>query len=301
MTARRELRAAGIEEPGLAAAYQHCRRLHARHGRTYFLATRLLPASKRMYVHALYGFARSADELVDNRSDLRPFRDWLAATRRDLRGGASADPVVQAALHTAQTWSIPLATFEAFLDSMEQDLTVTGYPTYRDLEHYMYGSASVIGLQMLPLLEPADPEAASLPARRLGEAFQLTNFLRDVAEDMRRGRVYLPEEDLDRFGVRRRDLLPGPTPAHVVDLLQFEIERARALYRAAEPGIDMVAVTSRDCLRTAYTLYAGILDAIEHADYQVLDRRITVPVRTRVRVAAPALVRSRQARRSTAD
>jgi phytoene synthase len=298
--AGRELTAAGIRAPDLVAAYEHCRRLNARHGRTYFLATRLLPMHKRPYVHALYGFARHADELVDNATDTGAFQSWVAQARQDLSTGESAHPVTRAVLHTAETWAIPHSTFEAFLDSMEMDLTLSGYATYVDLERYMHGSAAVIGLQMLPLLEPLDRDAAVLPARRLGEAFQLTNFLRDVAEDLCRGRVYLPEEDLDRFGVRRIDLAPGPVPAHVRDLLAFEIARARGLYAEAAPGIELVAPSSRDCLRTAFRLYSGILDAIEAADYQVLDRRVAVPLHRRAAVAVPALVSSRRARRSPA-
>jgi phytoene synthase len=180
---------------------------------------------------------------------------------------------------------------------MRMDITVTGYETYADLERYMYGSAAVIGLQMVPILEPLDDRAAC-HALALGEAFQLSNFIRDVAEDLRRGRVYLPQEDLDRFGVTRADLAPGPTPPHVAELLRFEIARARDLYARAEPGIDLLHPTSRDCIRTAFTLYRGILDAVERAGYQVLGRRVTVALPRRLQVALPALVRARRARRA---
>jgi phytoene synthase len=159
----------------------------------------------------------------------------------------------------------------------------------------MYGSAAVIGLQMVPILEPLDPRAAG-HAQTLGEAFQLSNFIRDVAEDLRRGRVYLPQEDLDRFGVIRADLAPGPTPPQVRELLAFEVARTRSLYAEAEPGIDMLHPTSRDCIRTAFELYRGILGAVEKADYQVLDRRVGVPLPRRLHVAVPALVRARRAR-----
>jgi phytoene synthase len=297
---RRELDAAGITDPGLRAAYETCRRLNAAHGRTYYLSTLLLPPAKRPHVHALYGFARFADELVDDLDSPDPAAlvRWAEQFLADLRRGDSTDPVGRAAIHTARTWDIPAHTFEAFLDSMRMDITVTGYPTYADLEHYMYGSAAVIGLQMLPILEPVaghEDEAASR-ARALGEAFQLSNFVRDVAEDLRRGRVYLPQEDLDRFGVTRADLCPGPTPQHVVDLLRFEIDRTRRLYAEARPGIDLVHPTSRDCLRTAFELYGGILDAVEAAHHQVLDRRVGVPLGRRLRVAVPGLVRARRAR-----
>jgi phytoene synthase len=297
----RDLRAAGISDPTLLAAYDRCRRLNAAHGRTYYLATRLLPRSKRPHVHALYGFARYADELVDApHADLGALVPWAERFLDDLKSGGdprdSQDHVSRAVIHTARIWGLPVEQFEAFLTSMRMDLTVTGYPTYADLERYMYGSAAVIGLLMVPILEPVS-DAAYPPARALGEAFQLTNFIRDVGEDLRRGRVYLPEEDLARFEVTRADLA-GPTPNdRVRALLRFEIDRTRALYREAAPGIELLHPTSRDCVATALRLYGGILDAVERSGYDVLRTRVTVPVATRLRVAAPALLRARRARR----
>ena len=297
----RDLDAAGIAEPGLRDAYERCRRLNAAHGRTYYLATRLLPPAKRPHVHALYGFARYADELVDDLDGADPeaLVEWSDGFLEDLRRGSSDDPVSRATIHTAQRWALPTEHFEAFFTSMRMDMTVTGYPTYADLERYMYGSAAVIGLLMVPILEPLD-EAAAAPARRLGEAFQLSNFIRDVGEDLRRGRVYLPAEDLARFAVTREDLDPdrgGGASAPVRALIAFEIARTRALYREAARGIELLHPTSRDCVRTATRLYAGILDQVERADYDVLSRRVTVPNRTRLLVAVPALLRARRARR----
>ena len=275
----RDLRAAGITDPTLVAAYDSCRRLNAAHGRTYYLATRLLPRSKRPHVHALYGFARYADELVDAPDpDPDALVPWADRFLDDLKSGGdprdSQDAVSRAVIHTARVWGLPVEHFEAFLTSMRMDLTVTGYPTYADLERYMYGSAAVIGLLMVPILEPVD-DAAYPPARALGEAFQLTNFIRDVGEDLRRGRVYLPQEDLARFGVTRADLA-GPTPNdRVTSLLRFEIDRTRALYREAAPGIELLHPTSRDCVATAMRLYGGILDAVERSGYDVLSTRVT--------------------------
>jgi phytoene synthase len=296
----RELRAAGITDPRLQDAYEQCRRLNAAHGRTYYLATLLLPPAKRPYVHALYGFARYADELVDDLRSPDPARlaSWGATFLAELDTADVLDvqdPMHRATVHTARTWGIPRGTFEAFLASMATDATVTGYPTYADLEQYMYGSAAVIGLQMVPILEPLDDRAAG-HARVLGEAFQMSNFIRDVAEDLQRGRIYLPQEDLDKFDVTRADLRPGRTPSNVRELLQFEIARTRDLYAAAEPGISMLHPSSRDCIRTAFVLYGGILDAVEAADLQVLDRRVAVPLRRRLAVAGPALLRARRAR-----
>ena len=296
----RALDAAGITDPALRAAYEECRTLHATHGKTYYLATLLLPPEKRPYVWALYGFARYADEFVDSLEapDPQALLDWGAAFLDGLSAepGTVTHPVSLAMTHTMRRWLIPRAHVEAFLDSMQLDITVTEYPTYKDLETYMYGSASVIGLQMLPILEPVTPEAAPR-ARALGEAFQMSNFIRDVGEDLQRGRIYLPQEDLETFGVTREVLERRVVTPSVRELLRFEIERTRALYAFAEPGIDMLHPTSRDCVRTAFTLYGGILDAVEAAHYQVLTQRVSVPLSHRLAVALPAARRARAARR----
>ncbi len=292
------LDAAGITDPALRMAFEECRRLHAEHGKTYYLATMLLPPAKRPYVWALYGFARYADEFVDSLTapDPQALLDWGTTFLDALSQGAATNPVGAAMLHTMRRWQLPRAHVEAFLEAMRMDITVTGYPTYADLERYMYGSAAVIGLQMLPILEPVAPEAGAR-ARALGEAFQMSNFVRDVGEDLRRGRVYLPQEDLDVFGVSRRMLAAGVVTAPVRELLKYEIERTRRLYAFAEPGISMLHPTSRDCVRTAFTLYGGILDAVEAAHYQVLTQRVSVPLSERLKVALPALRRARAARR----
>jgi 15-cis-phytoene synthase len=296
----RTLDAAGITDPHLRAAYEACRKLNADHGKTYYLASLLLPPAKRPHVWALYGFARYADEFVDSLTDPDP--DALVRFGADfldaLSGGAPPqDPIALAMLHTMRRWAIPRAHVEAFLESMQMDITVTSYRTYADLEHYMYGSAAVIGLQMLPVLEPVSP-AAGPRARALGEAFQMTNFIRDVGDDLQRGRIYLPLEDLDTFGVTREMLEAGvPTPV-IRELLAFEVERTRALYAFAEPGIDLLHPTSRDCMRTAFVLYSEILDAVEKSGYQVFTHRASVPMTRRLAVALPALRRARATRRA---
>jgi len=298
-------RAAVTEPRTLSAAYERCRQLHARHGRTYYLATLLLPRWKRRHVHALYGFTRYADEIVDDldstldgAGQAAALRAWGEEFFAGLRGAPCDDPVLPAVLHTVRAFDLEVGDFERFLDSMAMDLTVDGYATYPDLCGYMEGSAAVIGTMMTPILEPADPAAARGHARQLGLAFQLTNFIRDLAEDSARGRVYLPAEDLDRFGVRRSDLAaPATTPA-VRELVAFEVERAREHYRAAEPGIELLAPSSRPCIRVAFDLYGGILEQVERAGYQVLDRRVRVPRRRRLGVASRHLLAARVAARA---
>jgi len=298
-------RAAVTEPRTLSAAYERCRQLHARHGRTYYLATLLLPRWKRRHVHALYGFTRYADEIVDDldstldgAGQAAALRAWGEEFFAGLRGAPCDDPVLPAVLHTVRAFDLEVGDFERFLESMAMDLTVDGYATYPDLCGYMEGSAAVIGTMMTPILEPADPAAARGHARQLGLAFQLTNFIRDLAEDSARGRVYLPAEDLDRFGVRRSDLAaPATTPA-VRELVAFEVERAREHYRAAEPGIELLAPSSRPCIRVAFDLYGGILEQVERAGYQVLDRRVRVPRRRRLGVAGRHLLAARVAARA---
>src|SRR5215204_7804121 len=182
-----------IEPRTLSAAYERCRQLHARHGRTYYLATLLLPRWKRRHVHALYGFTRYADEIVDDLDSTldgpgqaAALRAWGERFFAGLRGAVCADPVLPAVLHTVRAFDLDVGDFEKFLDSMAMDLTVDGYATYPDLLGYMEGSAAVIGTMMTPILEPADPVVAREHARQLGLAFQLTNFIRDVAEDSAR-------------------------------------------------------------------------------------------------------------------
>jgi 15-cis-phytoene synthase len=309
MSARAELDAAGIRGAALRAGYARCRAINAHHGRTYYLATLLLPPHKRPYVHALYGFARHVDDLVDDLANrltraerAERLEEWSADFLADLEWGSTSDPVNRAVIDTVQRWQIPSSYFADFLESMRMDLTVSSYPTYADLERYMWGSAAVIGLELLPILGRAGPDVRwdvlESHAIDLGKAFQLTNFIRDVAEDLRRGRVYLPEESLHRFGVDRDRLARGRVDESIRNLFAWEIERARGLYASAAPGIELVHPTSRDCLRTAATLYRGILDEIERADYDVFSRRVQVGLTRRAAVGVSGLRGSWTARRA---
>jgi phytoene synthase len=297
------LAAAGITDPDLVASYELCRQLNAEHGKTYYLATLLLPATKRPFVHALYGFARYADEIVDNlastmtkQEQADELRRWGGELFEDLRRGSSRDPVRRAVVDTALRWQIPAEHFEAFLHSMAMDLTVDHYDTYEDLYEYVYGSAAVIGLQMIPILEPAHP-AAALHAERLGVAFQLANFIRDVDEDLDRGRIYLPLEELAQCGVTPRDLAERRLTPQIRSALQFQIARVRRLERASRPGIPMLHPATRDCIDTARILYCGIVDAVEAIDYDVFTRRASVSMARRLRIASAAAARAAVARR----
>jgi 15-cis-phytoene synthase len=178
---------------------------------------------------------------------------------------------------------------------------VAGYRTFDELARYVYGSAAVIGLQVLPVLgtvvarERAEPHAAVL-----GVAFQITNFLRDVGEDLDRGRVYLPADELASFGVDRELLgwcrSSGRSDPRVHRALAYLVARTRAIYRRASPGIPMLAPVSRACVATAFRLYSDILTEIELADYHILARRVAVPRHRRLAVVLPGLGRALLAR-----
>ncbi|MEV7094645.1 phytoene/squalene synthase family protein [Amycolatopsis sp. NPDC051045] len=289
-----ELDAAGITDPALRAAYTACRDINAHYGRTFFLATRLLPARARAGAHTLYGFARMADELVDNPapgSDPAAELDRVAAMVDVVfAGGTPDDPVLVALSDTVRRYGLPRDLFDAFLESMRRDLEPTEYATFTDLGEYMYGSAAVIGLQMLPVFGTVGPPADASPgAIALGEAFQLTNFLRDVGEDLDRGRLYLPLEELAAFGVSRELLEQRRPDPRIRAALAYFVARTRAVYRRAEAGVALLRPESRPCVRAALTLYEGILDEIVALDYDILTRRAVVPKRRRLVVALPPL------------
>ncbi|MFC8726521.1 phytoene/squalene synthase family protein [Streptomyces bacillaris] len=307
----RELDAAAVHDPALRAAYARCRTLNARHGRTYFLATRLLPVDRRPAVHALYGFARHADDIVDDLDStaspgeraraLLALEAQLEAGLR--RTGAVTEPVILALSDTVRRYGIDHRHFTDFLASMRSDLTVGGYASYDELGRYMHGSAAVIGLQMLPVLGTVRPREEAAPhAAALGVAFQLTNFLRDVGEDLDRGRLYLPAELLAAHGVDRERFewsrRTGARDTRITDVLRAAAAHNRAVYRDALPGIAMLDPVSRPCIRTAFVLYSGILDAIEADGYAVLHRRSVVPRRRRAVLALDGLVRAVAARRA---
>ncbi len=305
---RRELDAAGITDPRLRAAYAACRAINARHGRTYFLATRLLRPAQRPAVHALYGFARHADDLVDEpapgASPAVLLDDLAAALGSGLRAGHSDHPVLAAVVDTAARFGIADALFEDFLRSMRMDLTVTGYPTRAALDAYMRGSAEVIGLQVLPVLGTVgDPAEAAPRAAALGRAFQLTNFLRDVAEDLDRGRVYLPADELAAHGVDRALLAwcrrAGRVDRRVRQALADQVAHTRSVYRRARPGIALLHPASRPCVATAFTLYARILDRIEDNGHNVFAGRVSVGTGQRLALAGTALTRAAWSRATT--
>jgi phytoene synthase len=297
-----ELTAAGITDLSIRKSYVECRKLNALHGKTYFLATKFLPPKKRPHVHALYGFARYADEIVDDLASTlteleksQTLSKWGNSIIKDIAAGSSEDKIGKALVDTVRKFDIPIDYFKAFLTSMEMDLTITEYQTFQDLYKYVYGSAAVIGLQMVPILGVDDEnylEEANIAAEKLGVAFQLANFIRDVNEDLDRGRIYLPIEELNSHNVTRELLERRKLTPEIVNALKEQISRVRKLQRESATGIKYLTASSRACIEAASELYCGIVDEVEKIDYQVFSLRAKTSNWRRLKVAIPAYFRA---------
>jgi phytoene synthase len=280
--------------PDLRAAYQTCREITRVASKTFFLASLFLSAEKRRAVWAVYAFCRTADDVVDRTA---PAGDRLAAIEELERKliaatrGHATEAIFIAYADAAQRFAIPLDPALALLRGARMDVTVRRYATFDELCDYCYLVASTVGLLVSPILGYASPEALDYGIT-LGRAMQLTNILRDVGEDALMGRIYLPAEDLERFGYDERSIFEQTVDENFVELMRFEIERVRALYAEAEPGIELLAPESRYTVRLALSLYRRILGAIELNGYNVFTRRAYVPLRSKIITAlGVALVR----------
>jgi len=293
-----ELTKAGITDPALRTSYLECKRLNSLHGKTYYLATLLLPPEKRPFVHALYGFARYADEIVDDLASTltddekaNSLNQWGEGVISDIKSGKSDDEIGKALVDTVKRFHIPIQYFQAFLHSMAMDLTITEYQEYEDLKEYVYGSAAVIGLQMVSVLgieKGFSIDEVNASAEKLGVAFQLANFIRDVGEDLDRGRVYLPIAELQAHGVTREMLERKVLTPQIKSALKEQIERVRKLQQESMVGINMLAKQSRACIQAASELYCGIVDEVEKIDYQIFTKRAKTSNWRRMKVAIPA-------------
>lgn len=280
----------------LPESYDLCRRVQKSHSRTYYFSTRLLPPQVRPHVYALYAFMRYADEIVDNPGDKSleeqhaALDDFESETVSAVMGEDTVNPVLHAFSNTVRARKISLDTITSFMKSMKMDTHVFRYPTYEDLEVYTYGSAAVVGLMMCRAVGVED-EVADHHAKSLGVAMQLSNFLRDIEEDWRRGRIYLPLEDLERFGYTEKDLAAGIVDERFVGLMKFEIDRARKLYEIADEGMQYIPRGRRYPVMVARDLYAAILDRIEDQDYDVFSRRAETSRAYKLRIAASRAAR----------
>jgi phytoene synthase len=268
--------------PLLARAYAECGAVIAEHGKTFYLASKLLPPAKRRAIRALYAFCRVTDDIVDDAAGSTVDKEVrLAAWRAQAVASLPPpdDPVATAWADTRRHYGIPDRCCEQLIAGVARDLHQHRYETFDDLVTYAYGVASTVGLMSLRIIGPAPgvAEATAIPyVIKLGLALQLTNILRDVGEDARIGRVYLPAAELRAWGLAGVDLAHGPVDARWREFMRFQIARTRALYRAAWPGISLFHRDGRFAVAAACALYSAILDDIAAHDYDVFSRRAHV-------------------------
>ena len=267
--------------PLFASALDHaeCRRLHRQFGTTYYFATQRLPKAMRRRVHALYGFVRVPDEWMDNHLNTSPEKreEQINGYRNEfLRGMDGVRPshaVLRAFCDVAREVSLPLEEPLLFLDAMEQDIFTSRYETYDELRHYMRGSAAAVGLMMCELLEVRVDHNVQSAAVALGEAMQMTNFLRDIGEDLQRGRVYIPQEDIRKFPGADDAIQCREVNSAFIDLMKYEIAKTRRLYAQADAGLPMLPVGVQKGVKLARILYSRILDRIQERGYDVFNGR----------------------------
>lgn len=280
----------------LGECYALCEGVQKSHSRTYHFSTRLFPPEVARHVHAMYAFMRYADEIVDNPGSLTldeqlmALEAFEAETMAAVAGDDVPNPVLRAYADTVRECGIEAADISAFLRSMKMDTSVFRYRTFGELEGYTYGSAAVVGLMMCRVVGARD-EAARPHAEALGTAMQLTNFLRDIGEDRLRGRIYVPLEDLERFGYSEGDLERGIVDERFTALMDFEMERARSLYAVADEGMKYIPKGRRFPVVVARNLYAGILDQIAARNYDVFSGRARTSLARKVSVAAACAAR----------
>jgi phytoene synthase len=277
-----------------ASTHDHavCRSIHRRFGTTYYFATQRFPRELRQRTHAVYAFVRTPDEWVDNpapgSNPEQQLSDYRAEFLRGLEGVCPTHSSLRAFCDLVQETGLPVEEPLLFLDSMAMDLTTAEYHTYDDLRTYMRGSAAAVGVMMCYAMDAPITQELLACAKALGEAMQLTNFLRDIDEDGRRGRLYLPLEDLSTFDVDPNHLVVSD---RFIRLMKFEISRARTLYRVANEGIPQLPARSQPAVQIASNLYEKILDKIEEANYDVFSRRVRTSTAEKILTAGRVLVK----------
>jgi 15-cis-phytoene synthase len=283
---------ASFREYDLAGCYHACGEITRTHSKTFYLSSLFLSSAQRRAVWAVYAFCRTADDIVDGIAPARERLDAIDAWERKLLAaydGHPADPIFVAFADAARRFGIPIQPALDLLRGARMDVTVHRYETYCELQTYCYLVASTVGLLVMPILGTLSPQAIGYGVA-LGRAMQMTNILRDVGEDARMGRVYLPAEDLRRFGCAEPAILAGAVDGAFVELMRFQIARVRDMYREAEPGIAMLAPRSQYTVRLALSLYRGILERIEANRYDVFNRRAYVPLRAKLLTALAVAV-----------
>jgi phytoene synthase len=288
------------ERKRLQDAYAHAKALHRFHGKSYFFATQLFPRDLREATYALYAFVRVPDEIVDSSPQETPEQrdevarrlgQWLEDWRDAYARRESGEPVLHAAAHTFHSYGIPFSCSEDFIAAMVQDLEQARYADWDDLKGYMWGSAAVVGIMMSHLIGFRGDQTLDRAAT-LGYAMQVTNFLRDIDEDFQqRGRVYMPQDELARFGVSDDDIAARRFTPQFREFMQWQVERAHALYEEANDGIPCLDKRGRSAVFAASTLYRAILDKLQDQDFNPFAKRASTSLPEKVWRVGAALKR----------
>ena len=261
----------------LAESYRLCEQIARRTGKNFAYSFISLPADKRRAMCAIYAFMRRSDDIADSSANpalaAAGLKQWRAILDAALTTSKCEDPILPALVDTVQRYRIEPRYFHELLDGTEMDQAVTRYETFDQLYRYCYHVASVVGLVVLPVFG-GNNAATKVAGEACGIAFQLTNILRDVKEDAQLGRIYLPAEDRQRFGVSDADILNSNFTPGFVELMKFEVARTREFYAKAQPLLGLIDADSRSTLAVMIGIYGGILDKIERSGYAVFDGRI---------------------------
>jgi len=287
-------------ESQLAVAYSVCRGITRSQAKNFYYGFLVLPKRKRQALCAVYAFMRRCDDIADDPSlsarDRRQRLDtWVNAFHAAQAGFPSDDAILLAVTDAQRRFHVPLGLLDALAFGTAMDVEENSdqssparpiqYGSFKDLERYCYNVASVVGLVCIRIFGYTDPAAEPL-AEKCGLAFQLTNIIRDVKEDAALGRVYLPEEDLERFGISSTELANAPDPARIRPLLELQAERARECYGAGEELINFVAEDSQPALWVLITIYRSLLEKIARLNYDVFSRRVSLSVREKLAILA---------------
>lgn len=265
-------------------------------GTSYYFATRFLPTDLRQATYALYSFFRIPDEIVDNAVNknqeaiLQELDDWQIMWQKAYSGYKTKYPVLNITAEVFIKYDIPYQYSLDFLKAMKQDVYTSRYETYSDLQKYMYGSASVVGLMMSYVIGFNNIKALDY-APYLGEAMQLTNFIRDIGEDYKkRGRIYLPKEDMTKYSIDENIISNNKITPDFIELIKFEIKRARELYRKSDYGLKYLNKRGRFAVIMASRMYEAILDKVEQNKYDVLNKRAKTSKREKIYILGKAVL-----------
>jgi phytoene synthase len=276
----------------LGQSYRYVELVARRRARNFYYSFVLLPREKRRALCAVYAFMRRCDDIADGNYPDERKRELLRGWRRQLEGALNGtcdgDPILPAFLDAVRRYSIPGRYFHWILDGVEMDLAVTRYERFEDLYRYCFNVAGAVGLTCLQIFGFRDARALDY-AEQCGIAFQLTNIMRDVGEDARMERIYLPVEDLHRFNYSPEDLMRGVADRRYFDLMAYQASRARDYYDRARDLLPLVDRSSRPALWAMMEIYRRLLERIVRARYQVFERTIRVSNAEKCRIAVKAL------------